>query len=654
MTTLKMIKEENTGSGRQKGAGGIMGLRTMIIFFALLAVPCSLLTGLDFHFRPKGFVSIPMGDGNVTEDGNERYSLGGGADFGFEIDLATVWPNPLGLGYTLGIEAGMLINVLQSEEVFNVSYYSAGGVLVLYFFPLSRLFTRIDGAVGVYASASEELGSDPGLYFRAGGEAGFRFTPGFTLAANAGWKQFMQGESVRNSGVYAGLTGQMTIHTGSGIARGVNATLDQYGELFPVFMQLYQTNPIGNVVIRNTENAEIRNVRLFFRAAGYTASEFPCGTVSIIPRGRSAEIPLYADFSPEVLQFTDTGRIVGELVIRYSFLGQERETVRAVTVAVHNRNKITEGDASVLAAFVSPTSPETLDFARFIAGLSRSNSRTGHNANMLYAVWLLEGLRASGIKLGETYSNDDEVQFPAETLAFSSGSSRDLALLFAASLESVAVPSAFIKTDDDFLVALSLGIGAASAESLFNGTDRILIINDEVWLPLSMSSYNDGFMACWTQAVRILNQAFSEGRQVDFVIVQDAWVSYPPAPLPELGRTIIRTDDEAALREVNRIIQAYITQEINPLIGRQTGINTAAGLNRLGILLARAGRIAEAKTAYERAAGMGSLPAMNNRGNLALTEQDFAAAERWFRQVLQRESQNRSALRGLERVSGSR
>ena len=302
-------------------------LRNIIIFLALFSFPLSFLPCLDFNFRPKGFVSIPMGAGNEAADG-ERYGVGGGGALGFEIDLATVWPNPLGLGYTLGVEGGLLFNPLQGDDPVNVSFYSFDGAAGLYFFPLSRLFTRIDGAAGVHVSSRDEGRSSAGLFWRMGGEAGFRFTPGFTLAANTGWQQFSESDSPRNSGFYAGLTAQLSIQTGSAANReGVNATLNQYGEVYPVFMQLYQNNPIGSVILRNNENAEIRNVRLFFRASGYTASEFPSGSVLIIPRGRSAELPLYADFSPDILRFTDTGRILGELVIRYTFLGQEREKI---------------------------------------------------------------------------------------------------------------------------------------------------------------------------------------------------------------------------------------------------------------------------------------------------------------------------------------
>ena len=638
--------------------------KSIIIFLALFSVTCYLLPALDFHFRPKGFASLPMKEGNIAKDGNERFSLGGGGELGFEIDIASVLPNPLGLGFTLGVEGGMQIAPTLSDNESNFSFYSAGGVLGLSFFPLSRLFMRVDGSLGAYQAAYNEGVTNPGLFWRGGGEIGLRFTPGFTLAANAGWRQFISGYDLKEgspsySGAYAGMTAQITIQSGRSIGQGVNTSLDQYGDIYPAFMQLYQTNPIGNVVIRNTESAEIRNVRLSFRAAGFTASEFPCGSVSIIPRGRRVQLPLYADFSQEILRFTDTGRIVGELVIRYSFLGQQRETVRAVTIAAHNRNKITEGDgasvdSTALAAFVSTTSPETLNFARMIAGLARANSRPGYNQNMQYAIWLLEGLRASGIRLGETYSGGDEVQYPAQTLAFSSGNNRDFAILFAAALECVAIPAAFIQTDNDFLVAVNLGVGTAAAETLFNGTDKILIINDEVWLPLSMSTFNQGFMACWTQGVAVLNRVFADGSDAEFVIVQDAWASYPPAPLPELGRNTVRINNNAAVDQVTQAVRAYILQEINPLIRRQTSVNTAAGQNRLGILLIRAERIAEGKTAYERAAGMGSIPAMNNRGNLALIEQDFATAQRWFRQTLQREPENRTALRGMERVQGAR
>ena len=638
----------------------VFHLGKKIICCLMLFICCTMLYAFDFSLRLKPFVSIPWGEGNLDPAGNEMYSIGGGGDFGLELDISSILTNPIGLGYTLGAEGGLMINPFLNDSETNVIFYSIGGVFGLYYFPLSRLLVRADGAVGVYQATIGDITSEPGMFLRYGGELGFRFTPNFLIAGNAGWRQYHAADKddLMKSGIYAGLTAQLTFNAGRSSGEGGGATLEQYGSVYPAFMQVYQVNPAGNVVIRNNENAEIRDVRLSFRADNYTSSEFPCGSVSIIPRGRSANIQLLADFSNEILRFTDTGRIMGELVIRYKFLGQERVSVRAVSVSAFNRNRVPQHDTMALASFISPTSTETLDFARFIAGLERSNRRTGFNQSLNYAIWLLEGLKASQVRIEPVSSSEDSqinVQFPAETLLFRSGTSRDMALLFAACLEGVGIGSAFIQTDNELLVAVSLGVNQSGAETLFNGTNRILIVNDNAWLPLSMSVLSEGFYACWNRGVSVLNNAFSSSEFVEFVAVQEAWAEYPPALMFELGRTSLRTDNAAALREVNRAIQTYITQEINPIIQRTSNMqNSAAQQNRLGILYVRAGRIAEGKAAYERAAGMGSVPAMTNRGNLALIERDFTVAERWFRQALQREPQNPTALSGLERVAEGR
>jgi hypothetical protein len=405
-----------------------------------------------------------------------------------------------------------------------------------------------------------------------------------------------------------------------------------------------------------------------FRAAGYTASEFPCGTLPLIAKGRNAELPLYADFSPQLLRFTDTGRVLGEAVIRYRFLGQEKESVQTVSVRVHNRNvfmgseELGErgGDWAGLAAFVSPGSPEILEYAKHITGLARSRRRTGLNQNMQTAVWLFEGLRAAGIRLDDTHSTEGEVQFPAETLGFRTGNSRDIGLLYAAALEASGIPSALIPLEDDFIVACRLGVNQAGAELLFNGLGRVLLIDDDLWMPLSMNAFNEGFIPAWDGGAKALNEVFAEGGEADFIMPENAWEIYPPAPLPAQGGAVIRAGGAELSQTADSVMRQYISREIQPLVQsvqQQIAASTAASLplarlyNRLGILLIRAGQFTEAKAACERAAAMGLVPAMTNLGNLALIEREYAAAERWFAQALALEPENAAAVRGLEKVS---
>jgi hypothetical protein len=310
----------------------------------------------------------------------------------------------------------------------------------------------------------------------------------------------------------------------------------------------------------------------------------------------------------------------------------------------------TSGDLASLAAFVS-VSPEVLDYSSYLYGIAEDNKRTGHNWNFQYAILLIEGLRAGGISHS---SVGTQVQFPAETLSYGTGNSRDIALLYAAALEGAGVPAALIKTENDFLTAFSLGVNARAAETLFNGTDRILIVNDEVWLPLSMNAFNDGFTAAWAQSHALLNESFNAEKSVDFVIVAEAWATYPPAAPPALEARSVSIDAEMTANRVNAAMTHYIEQELHQilrLVQAQINTNPTAALHhREGMLQARIGRIPEAKAAYERAAGMGFVHAMTNRGNLALIERDFAGAEQWFIQALSKNSKNQAALRGLQRI----
>lgn len=80
---------------------------------------------------------------------------------------------------------------------------------------------------------------------------------------------------------------------------------------------------------------------------------------------------------------------------------------------------------------------------------------------------LFESLRLVGLKYSPdpstpyaAYHKDlakvDYLQYPYQTLSYKGGDSDDLAVLYAAILESVDVPSALIPLDDEMLVAFCL------------------------------------------------------------------------------------------------------------------------------------------------------------------------------------------------------
>ena len=73
--------------------------------------------------------------------------------------------------------------------------------------------------------------------------------------------------------------------------------------------------------------------------------------------------------------------------------------------------------------------------------------------------------------------------------------------------------------------------------------------------------------------------------------------------------------------------------------------------NQLGMLYVRAGLYQNAMAVYEVSAKMGSIPAMNNLGNICTILNDYKAALGWYKKVIELDPTNATALRNLERIA---
>jgi tetratricopeptide (TPR) repeat protein len=613
---------------------------------------------LDFDSRLRPLVSLPYGG-----DAPDLFSLGYGGDLIFDFDISSMFENPLPFGYALGTQFGFG-TIPEKGSQSTMQLYSLGLEAGLFYYPFSRLSLRLGGAYGMYQALASGLTYNDACW-EAGVEAGFRFSPSFTLSAGAGYRSYAYGSGdTLYTSIFAGISAQISFETGTS-AGNVEAELIQDESIFPVFLGLYKQNAAGVLRITNNESAEIRNVSVSFRAGNYTASRFLCGTIPELAKRRRAEIPLYADFSTLLFNFSENGRISGELSISYEMLGAVRETAQTVVLTIYNRNSFRWTDPAALAVFVSPTAPEVLDFSKYIIGLARNNLRTGLNQNMQFAIHLFEGLRTGGIRASgdrqtpyAAFHKDaarvDYIQFPFQTLAYRSGDIDDLGLLYAAALESAGIQAALIPLENDFLVAFSLGIDETAAKALFFNMDNVLVINDEVWLPLSFSAFREGFINCWYAGINGLNAALNT-EDVNIVILRDAWTTYPPAAVSSQEAQLEKPLEVNVTRAVETDMQRYISAEFGPRILalreqlRSRG-ESASLYNQLGLLYVRSGMYAEAKTEYQRAAAMGSVPAMVNLGNIFSLERNFAEAAGWYRRALRADPANQAAASGLGRI----
>lgn len=623
----------------------------VILLNSILFLCASHVFSLDFSIRISPVASIPLGS-----DMEESFSIGLGGALNPEIELFNF--------VSVGPEFGYYYIPARNTGT-AIQFLAGGAGLGAFYYPASRIKLNLGVSGGAYQSFWNGLAYGD-LWWKAQMDVGFRFSPSFTLGLSGGYINFNRsGSQPMYTGINAGLSSHISFDTVKTSGK-VDVSLSQDEPVFPLFYIVYKQNSIGSLKIVNNESAEIRNVTVSFRADTYTSSLMLCGSADLIAKHKSVEIPLYADFSETLLNFTENGKIPGEIIVNYELLGAKRVMRKTLVVSVYNRNNVRWTDTAVIASYISPNAPEVLDYSKYIVGISRDRLRTGLNRNMQFAMYLFEGLKVAGLSYSadtETpytkYHKDpqllDYIQYPFQTLAFHSGDYDDLGLLYAAALESVGIRSAIIPLDDDFIVAFSLGITAVDAENLFSGMDNLLTIADEIWIPLSFSVLREGFINSWYKAMNGLDAAITAEQELNFIVLQETWKTYPPASIKGTEARFEKPLEDSVVRSVEADLLRYISTEFGPKIKAvqetiQVQGATAQLYNQLGVLYVRAGLYPEAKAEYVKAAALKSVPAMVNLGNIAVLEKDFKTALQWFSKALELQPDNRSAQNGLERA----
>ncbi len=618
-------------------------MKKLLPLLAALLVSSSSVFSVELTFRLTPGIAFPTGN---------NFKVGGTGQLQADVDM---------FGFlTAGLEG--VFSLLPLDGLNQTSYIYGGGLgLGGYYYPLSRLYLGAGAGAGIYqfttsSSSSSQTYSD--IYWRAYGEVGFRFTPEFTLCANAGFSSFLLAKShdVTTNQISAGVGIRYTMPIGKNKASGVILSSEQEDSVFPLFMSAYKQCPVTNVIIRNNNGAEITDVKLSLRAGRYSASTYESPVIARINKYSSEEIPMFCDFSTEILRFTENGKILCELTVEYSFLGKKMRAVQNMVLSVYSRNAFTWSDSTALSSFIAPNVPEILEVSKYIAGIARNNFYTGMNRNIQMAAAMHEALRLGGVK----YSNDkltpytsyhlsdelDYIQYPLQTLNSLSGDYDELGILLSTFLQSVGVPTGYIPLDDDFIVLVSTGTAPGTEGNLFANTDGLVIDDESVYFGLSMANFEKGFAKSRAEASRKIQAALSNEDSVfEYTKVSAAWDLYKPAVFSENG-TYFETPTATAITERTvAAIKDYINSDLTQVLARA---RTSGDSNKIGVALMRMGRYSEAKTEFNKA---GTVKALNNLATVYMIEKNYTAAASTYKKVLAKEPDNRIALKGLENAN---
>lgn len=618
----------------------------LLVSFALLP-----LTALEMAFKLSPGVVLNT---DKINDGNKEVSLYKPGINGFvQADMNLF--NFLSFGLEGGAAVQQLTNTDNADISFSFLYGGAG--VGFYFFPISRIYLGVGAAAGISKFSCDALESStdptktkdhPILYWRAYAEAGFRVNPNLCINLNG---SYLVNQNV-NKNFTAGASIRINFDVGTKNSSTLDVKLAQEDAVLPYFASLYRTNPIGTVIVKNTETAEIRNVKVSFRAGKYSASLIECAAAKVINKNKTKEFPVLADFSNDILNISEDAKVTGEILIEYELLGKKKQSIHPVVVSVYNRNTFFWNDTSALASFVSPDTTEVLEVAKYLAGVERNNLYSGMNRNIQFAASIVEGLRIAGI----TYSQDkmtpyteyhlsdkaDFVQFPLQTLNCLSGDYDDLGILVASCLESVGVRSAFILTNDDVLVLVSLGIDPSSVDSHFTDQDQLITIDDEVYLILSMANFENGFTASRKAG------AAADISDAEFIDIHSLWEAYSPVAFSGSGTNFKKPVQSEIEKATESAIKDYVKSELNPIISK---VSSTGNFNKIGVAYVRAGLYDEALAQFKKSAAQGNVSGMNNLANIYTIQKKYYEASEMYKKVLTLKPENKTAMKGLEAVA---
>jgi hypothetical protein len=208
------------------------------------AYPLDLKTRVDPH------VTIP-----ADSSSKDTYSIGGGVTANVDLSIF----NLLGIGPEFGIYFNPFLNTGTFAQIIT-----CGIGANMYLYPVSRLNIEIGGSGGIFSLTYNDY-SVSNLWWKVYGTAGVRLSPTFSISANAGYINFNGYSKPLYTGFFAGISGTISIDT-KGSKGNIDVDLNQQFPIFPLFYSLYKNNSIGTLTITNNETAEIRNVKVSFKA----------------------------------------------------------------------------------------------------------------------------------------------------------------------------------------------------------------------------------------------------------------------------------------------------------------------------------------------------------------------------------------------------
>ncbi|MBO4639704.1 MAG: hypothetical protein J5710_08120 [Treponema sp.] len=406
--------------------------------------------------------------------------------------------------------------------------------------------------IGAYnAKASKSIAG-----LSAGAQLGisYKINPVVSADVTASGTHFALGKTPLMT-VNAAVSPGVTVNVTQMFNSSTNVEMDQkeLAPVFPVLYSWYENNSFGKVEIYNHEDNAITDVTVSFYQPQYMAHPKECGKIKKIGKGESAQFDLYSFFNEQILELTEKTDTNSYVIVNYNSIGAKRTKTFAMDVPVYGRNNMSWDDDRRAAVFVSSKDPAAMQFAKYVTSIVRENFREDVPINIQYATGIFEALNEFGINyvIDPTSAFEDNVgtsavdflQFPYQTLMYKGGDCDDLSILFCSLFEAVGIRTAFITIPGHIYMAFDSGMTVEQAKATLQKLDDMIVLEDEVWVPLEITLTDEGFYKAHRVGAREWRVADASGKAALYKM-QDSWQIYSPISAPGATASMTLPDSD--------------------------------------------------------------------------------------------------------------
>jgi Tetratricopeptide repeat./Protein of unknown function, DUF400. len=384
-------------------------------------------------------------------------------------------------------------------------------------------------------------------------------------------------------------------------------------DIFPARIRFYENNPVARVAIKAGDQV-LRNVKVGVIIPGLM--NLPSEVmVDELTAGQTRDLSLNLVFNVnEIMKIVSTRTEYGQATVSFVEKGKNIERKLTVPVKIYEKNTMDWDVLQSLGGFVTYRDPVINDLAR--KAVRMVPSVNGSNPDLFNGMSLFTAMNALGIMYVKDPASSpgvkmlDRVQYPVETLKSKSGDCDDLSTLYAALLSAVGIRAAVISYPDHVLVMFDTGIFEKNRLALSADTTLTVAYQGTLWIPVETTMIDRGFVAAWHAASKEYHNVLAEGERIGIIDLDEAWKSYPPAPIQsaEMAFDLGKLPAKAALEitGLEKNAQSTIAQTLKELQSRVAvgakNVDSVSGIyNSMGILLVRQSNYKEAAEYFQKA-----------------------------------------------------